>query len=141
MTENQEQFTGGCACGAVRYQSSAAPAMAAQCHCRNCQKASGTGHGSHILVPKTALEVTGEVRYHESLADSGNTVSRGFCPTCGAPVLSKNSGFHDMMVVSAGSLDDPALFRPGMIVYTERAPAWDRMDPALPRFAGMPEGV
>ena len=61
-------------------------------------------------------------------------ISRGFCPTCGSAIHSRNSAVS----VRASSLDDPEVFQPQMIVYGKRAPSWDRMDPALPRFEAMP---
>ena len=74
-------YTGGCACGAIRYEIAAEPIFAAHCQCRDCQKASGTGHGSFMAFPKAAVRLTGQPRFHESKADSGNTVGRGFCPS------------------------------------------------------------
>ena len=132
-------LSGGCECGAIRYECAAEPVMAGHCHCRSCQKASGTGHASHIMVPKAATKISGEATFYERSADSGNTVRRGFCPNCGAPVYGESSGWPDMLVLRAGSLDDPERFRPGMIVYAADAPSWDPMDPALPSSPKMPE--
>ena len=132
-------LTGGCECGAIRYACSAAPLMAGHCHCRSCQKQSGTGHASHLMVPKAAITITGEATFYERSADSGNTVRRGFCPRCGSPVWGVSSGFPEILVLRAGSLDDPERFRPGAIVYAASAPGWDHMDPALPSFPRMPE--
>jgi hypothetical protein len=134
-----ETITGGCECGAIRYQCAAVPLMAAHCHCRSCQKASGTGHGSHMMVPRAALTVTGEASWHKRVGDSGNVVRRAFCPACGSPVYGETSGFPDVVVLRAGSLDDPEMFRPGARVYAADAPGWDYMDPALRSFAKMPE--
>ena len=136
-----QSISGGCACGAIRYECSAEPVIAGHCQCRQCQHDSGTGHGSHVGVPATALRVSGEPRFYESKADSGNTISRGFCTTCGAPVLSRNSGMTEMVFLRAGSLDDPCLFKPTMVVFTESGHDWDTLDPSLPRFERMPEGV
>ena len=132
-------LTGGCECGAIRYECSAEPIMAGHCHCRSCQQASGTGHASHVMVPKAAVRITGDARFYERSADSGNTVRRAFCPNCGDRVYGESSGWPDTMTLSAGSLDDPELFRPGMIVYAARAPSWERMDPGLPSLPKMPE--
>jgi hypothetical protein len=131
-------LTGGCECGAIRYECSAEPIMAGHCHCRSCQNASGTGHASHLMVPRAAMTITGDLRLYERAADSGNRVRRGFCPNCGASVYGESSGWPDVLTLLAGSLDDPELFRPGMIVYAEAAPCWDGMDPALPSYARMP---
>ncbi len=134
-------LTGGCACGAVRYESSSEPMICGHCQCRACQRASGTGHGSHIMVPKEALTVHGEVRYWDSAADSGNIVGRGFCPACGSPVLSRNTGFPDHMFLRAASLDDPTKFVPTMLVFTGTAQPWDRMDPELVSFETQPDAI
>ena len=65
-------------------------------------------------------------------------VTRAFCPTCGSPVYTTNSGMPDFFIVEAASLDDPTRFAPQMIVYTSSGFAWDHLDPALPRSAKMP---
>ncbi len=131
-------FSGGCLCGAVRYESTSEPTVAGHCHCVDCRKTSGSGHCSHIGLPDAALRVIGEVKFYDAPTDSGNTVSRGFCPTCGSAIYSTNSGMPGMAFVRASSLDDPEVFQPQMVVYAHRAPSWDHMDPALPSFEGMP---
>lgn len=131
-------FSGGCFCGAVRYESTSEPVAAGHCQCIDCRKSSGSGHCSHLVVPEQAFEVTGEVRFYEAPADSGNIVGRGFCPTCGSPVYSVNSGLPGMIFPRASSLDDPEVFTPQMVVYASRGPSWDHLDPALPKFDTMP---
>lgn len=131
-------LTGGCECGAIRYERSADPIMAGHCHCGSCRRASGTGHVTHLMVPKAAITNTCDAAVYERSADSGNRMRRGFCPSCGGAVYGESSGWPEMLTLRAGSLDDPELFRPGMIVYADAAPIWDRMDPALPRIPTMP---
>ena len=69
---------GGCACGAVRYECSADPIMAANCYCKDCQHSTGTAMASVLLVPKAALKLTGELRQYEVTGDSGNRSAAGF---------------------------------------------------------------
>ena len=133
-----ESFSGGCLCGAVRYQCAVAPVGAGHCHCNDCRKSSGTGHCSHLVVPAAALEVTGKVTFFESPTDAGNTVGRAFCPTCGSPVYSKNSSLPDLLFPRASSLDNLEVFQPQMVVYAKRAASWDRLDQTLPHFEEMP---
>lgn len=133
-----EPITGGCLCGAVRYECAAEPVAAGHCHCEDCRRSSGTGHCSHLAVPASAFTLSGEVTLYEKPADSGNMVSRGFCPTCGAAVYSLNSGNTDLVLPRASSLDDPEVFKPQLIVYAAKAATWDRMDPNLPAFDAMP---
>ena len=133
-------ITGGCLCGAVRYEA-AEELFSGHCFCDDCRRSSSTAHGSHMGVARAAFSVTGEVRFFDKPADSGNIVSRGFCPTCGSPVYSLNSGFPDTVFLRASSLDDMAQFHPQMSVYASRAPAWDQPDASLPQFAEMPPRV
>jgi len=131
-------FTGGCLCGRVRYEGDE-ESGGGHCHCIDCRKSSGTGHCSHMIVPESAFRASGEIKFYSSPADSGNVVNRGFCPNCGSPVYSTNDGMPGVIFVRASSLDDPAVFKPQMVVYTDRAAAWDHMDSALPSFAAMPK--
>ncbi len=128
---------GGCLCGAVRYEC-AEEFGGGHCHCIDCRRSSGTGHCSHMIVPESGFSVVGKVKFFDKPADSGNMINRGFCPECGSAIYSTNVGMPGLVFVRASSLDDPDAFKPQMVVYTDRAPAWDVMDAALPRFALMP---
>ena len=130
-------FSGGCLCGDIRYEGDE-ESGGGHCQCRDCRLTSGTGHCSHMIVPERAFRVSGDVRFYSSPADSGNIVNRGFCPNCGSPIYSTNEGMPGVVFVRASSLDDPEVFKPRMVVYTDRAAGWDHVDPALPAFAAMP---
>jgi hypothetical protein len=131
-------FTGGCLCGAVRYECSADPFFMGNCHCRDCQKASGGAYDPAIGLPAAALKITGKVKYHDIKAESGNTLTRGFCPECGARLFGKTSGMADLAMITAGSLDDPIQYKPSMDIFTASAQPWDHMNLALPKFPKMP---
>lgn len=137
----QKSLTGGCQCGAVRYECTAEPAVSLICHCRHCQRASGTGCVPLIAVPKDALTIAGAARYFETTSDGGRKVRRGFCPTCGSRVFAATDSAPDLITILAGSLDDPSRFQPSMHVYTDSAHAWDRIADGLPSFARMPSQV
>jgi hypothetical protein len=132
------KYEGGCACGAVRYSTNADPVMSGHCQCRKCQLLSGTGHASFAAFPAAVVDVKGKLNYWSYTADSGNTASRGHCPTCGSMVLGKTSGFKDMVAVQLASLDDPAKVTPQMVFYNAKAQPWDSLDTSLQRFPGMP---
>ncbi len=136
-----QAFTGGCLCGAVRYSCSAEPMMAGHCHCEDCRRSSGTGHCSHLIVPEAGVTITGVTKGYDRPADSGHVVSRHFCPECGAPVFSRNSGMAGMVALRASSLDDLEVFKPQMHVYAARAASWDRPGEGLPSFDTMPPGM
>lgn len=123
---------GGCACGAVRYEASAAPLLMLNCHCRHCQQASGSAYAATLVLPVSSVQVTGEVRYFRREGEQGG-VERGFCPVCGAPVILKLERLADMIAIHAASLDDPSSYKPAMDIFTARAQPWDVMHPDLPK--------
>lgn len=131
--------TGGCACGAVRYEISADPVMSANCYCRDCQRSTGGAMASVMVVPKSAFRLTkGDLKYHSVVGESGNKVGRGFCASCGAPVTTQLGAMPDVMVIKAGSLDEPARFKPTMNIYLSSAQPWAAVAPGLKNFDKMP---
>lgn len=135
-----EGFSGRCLCGAVQYRSTADPQMVGQCHCVDCRKTSATDHAVHLVIPEEAFSVSGEVAFYDHPANSGNIVSRGFCPKCASAIYSRNSAMKGLVFARASSLDDLEIAKPQMIVYASRAPSWAQLDPDIPAFAEMPEG-
>jgi hypothetical protein len=134
-------YVGGCACGAVRYEIDDKPVFENHCQCRDCQRRSGTGHGSYLTFPdRTKARVTGEVTSWRVAGDSGNEKIHAFCPTCGTPVYLAFAAMPALFTISAASLDTPELFHPGVVTYNARALSWDRLDPQLTKFEKMPPG-
>lgn len=132
-------LTGGCLCGAVRYETTAEPVVSGICHCRDCQKTTGSGSMAVLAVPRADLRATGELRYFDTQAESGATSSRGFCPVCGSTVLSSTTSFPELIVIAAGTLDEVERFAPAMHIFTRSAAPWDAMDPRLPSFPMLPD--
>src|SRR5271170_4074813 len=134
-----EAYTGGCACGAVRYEIAAEPMVSNDGQCRTCQHKSGTGHGSYLTFPRrTDVKLQGEATLWDVAGDTGNVKTHAFCPACGSPVYLTFAAVPDLFTVHAASLDDPSRYEPQAVTYTVRSYAWDRLDPALPKFDKMP---
>lgn len=132
-------YTGGCACGAIRYEISGEPLVMGDCQCRDCQRKSGTGHGSYLTFPdRGQVKLTGKATQWDIVADSGNVKTRAFCPTCGSPVYLTFAAMPQLFTVHAASLDDPGRYKPQVVLYRIRGHAWDHLDPALPTFDKMP---
>ena len=132
-------FTGGCACGAIRYECSAAPLLVWKCHCRTCQQATGTAFNINVLVLATALKFTkGEPKYYAVKAESGGQLHRGFCSACGSPVGAKSDAFSDIRGVYAGSMDDPSGLESVADIWTASAQPWDYLDPRTPKYERQP---
>jgi len=134
-------YTGGCACGAIRYETRHQPVFQNHCQCRTCQHRSGTGHSSYLTFPgRTDMTITGEAASWRVAGDSGNDKFHAFCPTCGAPVYLTFAAAPEMIAVHAGSLDEPERFDPKVVTYGVRGLAWDPLDPTLTTFETMPPG-
>lgn len=131
-------ITGGCLCGKIRYEISAKPVNTANCHCRTCQKAVGAAYFPAFFVPASALTITGDYKEFASIAASGNTMYRGFCPECGTSLFGRNSKFTNIRPVSAATLDDPSIYNPEKDMWVADAQLWDVMNPELPKFVGNP---
>jgi hypothetical protein len=131
--------SGGCLCGAVRYEIDGDPIFAGHCHCRDCQKATGTGHVSVTGLPRSAVTITGQTKGYTSKGASGSPITRNFCPNCGSLIYSEPAVMQGVINVTAGSMDDPSLYQPQAVIYTKSRPAWDRIDSGLPEFETMPE--
>lgn len=129
--------TGHCLCGAVRFTLSADPIAARVCWCRDCQHLAANGT-VNALVHESALTVTGTLASYTSTAESGNEVSRMFCPTCGSHLFAKSSAWRQFRALRLGNLDDPSSIRPDMNIWAGSAPSWACLDPALQRVEEQP---
>jgi hypothetical protein len=129
------RFSGGCSCRGIRYQISAKPVRAFQCQCRDCQLDSGGGHSSVFVFPRSALDITGEVREIARTSDRGATKRKGFCPNCGVAIYNKPDNVPELIGIYVGSLDDATTFKPDIVLYNARGYAWDFLDPDVPKLA------
>ena len=140
-----EPFEGGCACGAVRYRCTADAARVYYCHCRDCQRATGTAFHTGLSVPRNSVAMlAGEPREYSRLADSGNTVTEGFCATCGSPLYVYSTGRPGHMSLKAGALDDPSALAPKIQIWTASAVPWSDTggaDQRYPRGMGSSDNV
>lgn len=134
-------ITGGCLCGAVRFSTDAEPLAARACWCRVCQYIAAGNATINVIIPSAGLEVSGEIRIYESVADSGNPMRRTFCPACGTALFSQAAPRPDILVVRGGTFDDPEIARPKATIWTASAPAWACIDPDLPQTEGQPTPV
>ena len=133
--------TGGCLCGAVRYESAGEPLFSLQCHCRDCQRSSGTAYIAAMRVPAAGFRITrGAPKRYLSRSESGNEIARVFCGDCGSPLYVQVSTRPDIVGLRVGTLDDSSQFRAEADIFTKSAQPWDHMDPALPKYETYPPG-
>ncbi len=124
------KFSGGCACGAIRYETEADPVVMVNCHCRDCQRAAGGAYAPYMIFPNPQVKLEGEPRSYKTVGDAGFAVERGFCPDCGTPVTVRLERMPDVLAVFAASLDEPSLYKPGLELFTSRSQPWHQVNPA-----------
>jgi hypothetical protein len=131
-------FSGGCMCGAVRYEATAEPIAFVMCHCRDCQYASGGGPAAVVVLPKSGLQIKrGAVKDFTKTGESGKNVTRQFCPECGTPMFSVPEA-NPIVVIKAGTLDDPSWLKPSLTIWTKSAQPWALIDAHIPKFEKQP---
>lgn len=125
---------GQCLCGQVRFTIDAQPQGARMCWCRDCQRIASGSATVNVLFEEAAVHYEGTVATFDMVADSGNRVERGFCPSCGSQMYSRTVEPAGLpMRVRAGTLDDPEIAPPTAIIWADSAPSWAPLDPRLPR--------
>jgi hypothetical protein len=132
------EMTGGCLCGQVRYSANADPAFVGVCHCKNCQKQTGTAFSVLVGIPKPAMSIQGRVKTFHDTGDSGQAVERNFCPECGSPIFSDVAVMPGVVFIKAGTLDDTSWLDPKMHVYCDSKEHWAPIPEDSQRFAKMP---
>lgn len=129
---------GGCACGAIRFETFVNPMATGACHCKDCQKLTGGGPNYVALMSKGAINVTqGTPCLYHRKADSGEAVERAFCAACGTHLWGMPAD-APFMTVKVGAFDDSAELGPMMHIYTASAPAWHAIPANTPCFPKMP---
>ena len=129
-----ELIAGRCMCGAVHYEIDGNPINSLICQCTQCQKITGTGNAPQLAFLSSDFKLVGNLTYFKQFADDKNTVSNGFCSSCGNPILKKTTAFPDHVYIHVGSLDDPSIFQPVIVVYSDSGYSWDSVDPTLTRL-------
>ncbi len=139
MTETKPVHKGRCLCGAVSYEAEGPPVLVAHCYCNNCQRASGSGHATGAIFPVERFRLQGQVAEFRLQSERGTEVTRVFCPTCGSPILGRNSGMAGFVTIALGTLDHSSDFEPQVIIFARNRKPWDNMDESLPAFASQPD--
>ncbi len=135
MIERSVRYEGGCLCGAIRYVLNGPSLFECQCCCRDCQKATGAGHTTIIGIHQSQLALTGTPATYTNSGESGESVTRHFCDICAGRLYTSGSMPGEMIMIQAGSLDDPNVVEPQNVIYTKQAVRWDHFDPAIPSYA------
>jgi hypothetical protein len=118
-------YTGGCQCGAIRYEIHAEPLTLYVCHCTECQKQSSSAFGMSMTLPRTALKITqGSPKSWQRKAESGRDVACLFCGQCGTRLFHNPARNPDIVNVKPGTLDDTRWLKPAGHTWVQSAQPW-----------------
>lgn len=131
------KLLGGCLCGQVRYTLGQV-ATTAVCHCRDCQKQTGTSFSVVMAVPRTAFSSDGTLATYTTTGESGGKVQRHFCARCGSPIYSAAEAAPDVFFVKAGTLDETSSLAPQAEFWCDTAQPWLERRAELPRIPRNP---
>ncbi|HVX97478.1 MAG TPA: GFA family protein [Polyangia bacterium] len=129
------ELEGGCACGAVRYTLKSAPLFVHCCHCRDCQRQTGSAFVLNALIETARVERRGaEPVRSEMPTDSGRPHGVYRCPTCGTALWSEYGGVAPLRFVRVGTLDEPTALAPTVHIYTRSKQPWITLPAGIPAF-------
>ena len=123
-------MTGGCLCGAIRYEVEGEPWQVAHCHCSMCRRHSGAAYLTYVAYRTNQVHFVGSPTGYRSSASSVRT----HCRECGSPLTFVFDPQPDMIWITVGSLDDPGAVRPTEHWYTDDKVGWVALHDDLPKF-------
>jgi hypothetical protein len=130
-----EKLEGGCACGAVRYALESAPMFVHCCHCRDCQRQTGSAFVLNALIETASVTVSGaEPARSEMPTSSGRPHGVYRCARCGTAVWSEYGGIAALRFVRVGTLDRPDALPPDVHIYTRSRLPWVVLPAGVPAF-------
>jgi hypothetical protein len=131
-------FSGGCACGSIRYVCSRAPVAMLNCHCIDCQRSSGAPFASGFIVRVADIAINGTPKTYSVRGGSGRLATRSFCPDCGSPLFTRGEGAPAVMSIRFPTLDIPSEFQPMLDIWTSSAQPWVCLGQAIPHYPQSP---
>jgi hypothetical protein len=132
---NMNIVEGGCLCGQVRYKVNRDGARTVVCHCRHCQKQSGSAFSIMLIAGRAGFEIEGELGTYVDHGDNGRAVLRRFCPVCGSVLISEPESLPAAVVVKAGTLDDVSTLTPQLHLWCSSAQPWVALPGDVPCLA------
>lgn len=126
-------FEGGCACGLVRYKMASAPIFTQACHCRDCQRQTGTAFAHNAMIETNRLSLEGETEKVALPTPSGGGQTVVRCANCKTALFSHYGGSDKVAFLRVGTLDDPDAFPPQIHVWTRSKQPWVVLPDSMPR--------
>jgi hypothetical protein len=138
MTTVEQYYDGGCTCRYVRYRMTSAPLFVHCCHCRWCQRETGTAFALNALIESDRVQLLqGEVEIVDTPSNSGKGQKIARCPRCHIALWSHYAGAGEALsFIRVGTLDDPDSFPPDIHIFTDSKQPWVVLPPGI---AAVPE--
>ena len=116
--------TASCQCGGLTATCAGEPDYVSLCSCRDCQRRTGSAFGLVALYPRDRVTTAGTAKAYVRVAESGNTTTMNFCPTCGSTVFWDRAGKPEVICIAVGAFADPTMPTPIRTVYDEHRHPW-----------------
>ena len=133
--------TGGCQCGGVRYVFDGDPLMTYACHCRDCQRRTGSAFSEGILIAAEQVSIEGELTRWQRVADTGVDKTRQSCATCGNIIFGTAANMPGLMLLQAGTLDDTSAVQPDVHIWLRSAQPWVVVPAGVPSWQTQPDDM
>lgn len=130
-----QEYEGGCQCGAVRYRATGHPVMTAMCHCSMCRRANAAPAVAWAMFHEAQVAfVKGTLTTYRSSSEA----RRGFCPACGTQISFSAEYIPGLIDITIGSLDRPEEVVPSLHYWDSKRLPWVRFADDLPKFPEFP---
>ena len=131
---------GGCLCGKIEYEFDSSKVISAHhCHCKDCQKSTGSGKATIVMLPEEDLTLSGNLKFYTVTGTAGSHISRGFCEECGSPVISFVEENAGIKFIKAGTLNDSSWLSIASNFWSSTANQWSPTDESLHSFTHNPD--
>ena len=128
-------ISGGCLCGKVRYNVLEKDLTGTYCHCRDCQKTTGSAFIFAFPIESNKFVlIDGHMSSHTRKSDNGLTVTNNFCPGCGTTVFFGNIDSPYPIWIQSGTLDKPEIVKATQQIWTKRRLPWCDIDTGIPGY-------
>ena len=132
--------SGRCQCSQVEYKFDTEDVISAHhCHCKDCQRSTGSGKATIIYIPNKKLDLQGELKFYQSKGSMGSTIKRGFCEKCGSGVMSYAKEIPMLKFIKAGTLDDSSWLEIDSSFFAKSANNWNSPEKDIKSYKGNPD--
>ncbi len=139
MSDSNNSQSGSCQCGEISYSFNQNKIISAHhCHCKDCQRSTGSGKATIIFIAKKNIDIKGEPKYYEVKGSSGSHVRRGFCANCGSGILSYTKELSHIVFIKAGTLEDSSWLKIDSNFFTDSAHDWNKPNEGIKSFKHNP---